>query len=104
MVKNDLVKTKEHITSLTNAKVKLNEMFSRVLENLMHGTAEIKQLAFDALDIKVYASRDKTEIRGVIPLELALPTTAQTSGCQLVWTKSFPAEDDLAVKVVTLLA
>ncbi len=77
---NDLVKTKEHITSLTNAKVKLNEMFSRVLENLMHGTAEIKQLAFDALDIKVYASRDKTEIRGVIPLELALPTTAQTSG------------------------
>jgi len=48
-------------------------------------TAEIKRLAFDALDIKVYASRDKTEIRGVIPLE-SLPTIAQTSaqprGCR----------------------
>ncbi|MFC1935129.1 hypothetical protein ACFLXZ_02310 [Chloroflexota bacterium] len=45
---------------------------------------EIEQLAFDALDIKVYASRDKPEIRGVIPLELALPTTARTSGCLIV--------------------
>jgi hypothetical protein len=33
----------------------------------------------DALDIKVYAKgSDNVEIRGVIPLELALPKTAQT--------------------------
>jgi hypothetical protein len=49
--------------------------------NLQHSTPEIKRLAFEVLDIRVYASHDKTEIRGVIPLELALPTTAQTSGC-----------------------
>ena len=45
----------------------------------MHSTPEIKKLAFYALDIRVYAGQDTTEIRGVIPLELALPTTEQTS-------------------------
>ena len=37
----------------------------------------MKRLAFDALDIKVYASADSVEKQGVIPLEL--PTTEQTS-------------------------
>ncbi|MFC1955853.1 recombinase family protein [Chloroflexota bacterium] len=78
---NDLVKTREHLTSLANAKVKLSELYNRVLEHLQHSTPAIKRLAFDALDINVYASRDKTEITGVLPLELALPTTEQTSGC-----------------------
>ena len=41
---------------------------------------EIKRLALDALDIKVYASTDSVEIKGVIPLELALSTTARTLG------------------------
>ena len=48
------------------------------MKNLENSTPEIKRLAFDALDIKVYASPDKTEIRGVIPLELALPTIERT--------------------------
>jgi len=39
----------------------------------------MKLLTLEALDIKVYASTDKVEIQGVIPLEL--PTTARTSGC-----------------------
>ena len=77
---NGLLRTREHLASLDNAKVKLSELYNRVLENLMHSTPEIKKLAFDALDIRVYASHDTTEIRGVIPLELALPTTEQTSG------------------------
>jgi len=77
---DDLVKAREYLTSLTDAKVKLDELYGRVLENLLHSTPEIKKLAFDALDIRVYASHDTTEIRGVIPLELALPTTEQTSG------------------------
>ncbi|HUX48206.1 MAG TPA: recombinase family protein [Dehalococcoidia bacterium] len=76
---NGLLRTREHLASLANAKIKLSELYDRVLENLMHSTPEIKKLAFDALDIRVYASRDTTEIRGVIPLELALPTTEQTS-------------------------
>ena len=37
----------------------------------------MKKLNLKALDIKAYASTDKVEIRGVLPLEL--PTTAQTS-------------------------
>lgn len=76
---NDLVKTRDHLTSLSNAKIKLSVLYNRVLQNLLHSTSEIRKLAFDALDIRVYASKDTTEIRGVIPLELALPTTEQTS-------------------------
>lgn len=76
---NDLVKTRDHLTSLSNAQVKLSELYNRVLENLLHSTPEVRKLAFDALDIRVYANHDTTEIRGVIPLELALPTTARTS-------------------------
>jgi len=81
---NDLLKTREHLASLANAKVKLSELYNRVLENLLHSTPEVRKLAFDALDIRVYASHDTTEIRGVIPLELALPTTEQTWGCLIV--------------------
>jgi len=77
---NDLLKTRDHITSLTNAKVKLNELYDRVLDNLENATPEIKALALDALDIKAYdKGNDDVEIKGVIPLELALPTTARTS-------------------------
>jgi hypothetical protein len=51
--------------------------------NLQNCTPELKALALDALDIKVYAKGiDNVEIQGVIPLELALPalpTTEQTS-------------------------
>jgi len=38
-----------------------------------YSISRTRRLAFDALDIRVYASHDTTEIRGVIPLELALP-------------------------------
>jgi hypothetical protein len=70
----------EHLTSLANGKVKLNELYDRVLENLQHSTPEIKAMALDALDIKAYArGTDNVEIQGVIPLEL--PTTARTWGC-----------------------
>lgn len=66
--------------SKANAKVKLSELYERVVENLQHSTPEIRALALDTLDIKVYAKgSDNVEIQGVIPLEL--PTTAQTWGC-----------------------
>jgi hypothetical protein len=64
---------------LCEYKVKLGELYERVLENLQHSTPEIIKLALEALDIKVYASTERVEIQGVIPLELALPTTARTS-------------------------
>ncbi|MDZ4246255.1 MAG: hypothetical protein U1D67_03955 [Dehalococcoidia bacterium] len=77
---NDLLKTREHLISLANARVKLNELYDQAQEYLQHSTPEIKAPALDALDIKVYArGTDDLEIQGVIPIEL--PTIAQTSGC-----------------------
>jgi hypothetical protein len=81
---SDLQKTRDNLTSLADAKIKLHELYGRVMDNLENATQEIKELALDALDIKVYASTDKVEIQGVIPLKLALPTTGQTSGCRLI--------------------
>ena len=58
---------------------RLSQIYDRVLENLQHATPEIKALALDALDIRVYAKvTNNVEIQGVIPLDLALPTTVQT--------------------------
>jgi hypothetical protein len=76
---NDLIKTRDNITNLVEAKIRLGQLYNQVLDNLEHSTLEIKRLALDALDIRVYASPDTTEIRGVIPLELVLPTIERTS-------------------------
>ncbi len=77
---NDLLNTREHLTSLANSKIKLSELYDQVMHNLENSTPEIKALALDALDIKVYASgTNDLKIQGVIPLELALSTTEQTS-------------------------
>ena len=59
--------------------MKLSKLYEQVLENLENSTLEIKRLALDALDIKVYASNENTEIKGIIPIDLYLPTTEQTS-------------------------
>ncbi len=75
----DLVKTREHVACLTNAKIKLSELYDRVTKNVEQSTPEIKALTLDALNIKVYANGiGKVEIKGIIPLELAIPTTART--------------------------
>jgi site-specific DNA recombinase len=79
----DLKKTRVHIEGLANATIKIGELFERVMLNLQNCTPELKMLVFDALDIKVYAKGiDNVEIQGVIPLELALSTTEQTSASQ----------------------
>ena len=72
----DLAKTKDNITSLAEARIKLGQLYEGVIENLNDATPEIKRLALDALDIKVYASTERVEIQGMIPL--ALPTTERT--------------------------
>ena len=56
-----------------------------MLDNLENATLEIKSLVPDALDIKVYSRGiDGVEIKGVIPLDLTLPTNARTWGCLIV--------------------
>jgi hypothetical protein len=42
---------------------------------------DTKRLAFEMLDLKVYATREKVAIMGIIPVELA--TTEQTSASLL---------------------
>jgi hypothetical protein len=74
---NDLLKTGEHLTSLADGKVKIGGLYAPVLENLQHSTPEIKSPALDALDVKVYATRDNVNIQGIIPVNLV--TTARTS-------------------------
>ena len=71
------------MAGLTDAKIKLDQLYDRVLENLQDCTPDLKRQLIEALDIKVYASTDKVEIQGVIPLEL--PTIGQTSGCLIAW-------------------
>ncbi|MGB5925624.1 MAG: hypothetical protein WBH01_05975 [Dehalococcoidia bacterium] len=74
------MKTRENLTDFANTKVKLGDLYDRVLENLQCATPETKALALDTLDMNVYArGTDGVEIQGVIPLELASLTTAQTS-------------------------
>ncbi len=73
---NDFLNTRDNIANLAEAKIRLGQLYDRVLKNLQDSTPEIIKLALDALDIKVYASTERVEIQGVIPLEL--PTTAQT--------------------------
>jgi len=73
---NDMLKIRDNMAGLTDAKIKLDQLYDRVLENLQDCTPDLKRQLIEALDIKVYASTDTVEIRGVIPLEL--PTTAQT--------------------------
>ena len=75
---NDILSFKENLTSLKDAKLKLGELYDRVLDNIQNCTHELKRLALDALDIRVYASTDTVEIQGVIPLKLS--TIGQTSG------------------------
>ena len=75
---SDLLKTRDNITNLAEAKIRLGRLYDNVLSNFQDNTPEIIKLALDALDIEAYASVERAEeIKGVIPLEL--PTTAQTS-------------------------
>ncbi len=76
---SDLLSTRDNIQNLAKAKIRLNHLYDHVMENLDGGTEDVKRLALDALDIRVYASPDNLEIKGVIPLQLDLPTIAQTS-------------------------
>jgi hypothetical protein len=73
----ELEKSKKTLQELQQAEVKLNDFCEVIRHQIDCSSNETKHLALDALDVKVYATRDSVNIQGVIPLEL--PTTAQTS-------------------------
>ncbi len=68
--------TKAKISNIEDAEIKLNEFCQRVRKNLDNATIQDKRLALDALDIRITASKQKIDIKGVIPIEM---TTSSTS-------------------------
>ncbi len=81
-----LKKTTEKLSHITDAEIKLNEFCQRVRQNLDNATIQDKRLALETLDIRVTASTQSIEIKGIIPIEFpTLPsstdvtTIAQTS-------------------------
>jgi hypothetical protein len=65
-----LLETKVKLSHLADAEIKLNEFCQRVRQKLDNATIQDKRLAFNALDIRVRASTQKIEIKGIIPVEL----------------------------------
>ncbi|MDV2989994.1 MAG: recombinase family protein [Dehalogenimonas sp.] len=87
----ELVKTKKYAESLATAHIKVSVLHQRVLDELEQSTPELKALALDALDVKVYAKgTNDIRIQGVIPLELTSPTTEQTSASQREYNYQCP--------------
>ena len=83
-----LKETKNKLSHITDAEIKLNEFCQRVQQNLDNANIQDKRLAIEALDIRVTASTQSIDIKGIIPVEFpTLPsstdvtTIAQTSGC-----------------------
>jgi len=64
----DLLNTCDHLSSLANAEVKLNELYDRLLDNLENTTPE-------SAEIKGYLDSS------VINTDSCLLTTGQTWGC-----------------------
>ena len=78
--------TKARLSHIADAEIKLNEFCQRVRQNLDNATIHDKRLALEALDIRVTASNQSIDIKGIIPVEFpTLPsspdvtTIAQTS-------------------------
>jgi site-specific DNA recombinase len=72
-----LLQLKANLSRLTTAKPNLSEVSKALIARLENCTPDDKHLALEMLDIQVYATADKIEINGVVPV--ALSTTEQTS-------------------------
>ncbi len=75
--------TKDRLTHIADAEIKLNEFCPRVRQSLDNVTVQDKRLALEALDIRVTASTQSVDIKGIIPVEfptLHLSTDVTTTG------------------------
>jgi len=73
----ELDKSKKTLADLQQAEIKLNDFCDAIRQQIDCSSYETKRLALDALDVKVYATRDSINIQGIIPVDLV--TIAQTS-------------------------
>jgi len=83
----ELLTMKPKLQELRAAKVRLEEWYEIARRNIDYSDSESKRLAFKALGLKVYASRDKADIQGIIPVDLV--TIEQTSACLFSWTNTY---------------
>lgn len=74
----ELEKSRKTLADLQQAEIKLNDFCEAIRQQIDYSSYETKRLALDALDVKVYATRDNVNIQGIIPVDLV--TIAQTSG------------------------
>ncbi|MEE9399460.1 MAG: hypothetical protein V3V23_04250, partial [Dehalococcoidales bacterium] len=61
--------TKDRLSHIADAEIKLNEFCQRVRQNLDNATIQDKRLALEALDIRVTASTQSIDIKGILPVE-----------------------------------
>jgi site-specific DNA recombinase len=73
----ELEKSRKTLSDLQKAEIKLNDFCEAIRHQIDCSSNETKRLALDALDVKVYATRDGVNIQGIIPVDLV--TIAQTS-------------------------
>jgi site-specific DNA recombinase len=73
----ELEKSRKTLADLQQAEIKLNDFCEAIRQQIDCSSYETKRLALDALDVKVYATRDNVNIQGIIPVNLV--TIAQTS-------------------------
>jgi hypothetical protein len=73
----ELEKSRKTLADLQQAEIKLNEFCEAIQQQIDCSSYETKRLALDALDVKVYATRDNVNIQGIIPVDSV--TIAQTS-------------------------
>ena len=78
--------TKDRLSHIADAEIKLNEFCQRVRQNLDNATIQDKRLALDALDIRVTASAQSIDIKGIIPVEIKpLPSSSDVTTIAQTW-------------------
>jgi len=65
------------VQELQHAEVKLNDLCEAIRRQIDCSSTKTKRLALNALDVKVYATRESVNIQGIIPVDLV--TIEQTS-------------------------
>jgi SMC interacting uncharacterized protein involved in chromosome segregation len=81
-----LKETKDKLSHITDAEIKLNEFCQRVRQNLDNANIQDKRLALEALDIRVTASTQSIDIKGIIPVEFpTLPSSTDVTTTGRHW-------------------
>jgi site-specific DNA recombinase len=72
--------TRAWLSHAVDVETNLSEFCQRVRQNLENATIQDKRLALDALDIRVKASAQSIEIKGIIPVEItSMPSSADVT-------------------------